>query len=85
MGKRSFVVYYDWFEAMNNIGLSTFQIGSLFEALGTYVTKGNVENIEDQQVNVLFQIFKMVIDRDQKKYNEKCEKMKKNANGRWNN
>jgi DNA mismatch repair ATPase MutS len=77
--KKSFIIYHDWFELIENIDLSNEKTGILFKALGQYVRTGKIIDLKDHEdINALFQTFKMTIDRDTKKYLERCETNRKN-------
>lgn len=79
---NSFVLYKD---SRIFIGrLSKCQRGELLLAIFDYVCDGFVPNFEDDtMLQMCFDIIRSYLDRDEKKYQEKCRKNKENIEKRW--
>lgn len=63
--------------------LTNEQIGAVFRAAYAYAIRGEILNSDDNLVNMALAMISSQIDRDFKKYRNKCEKNKKNINKRW--
>lgn len=85
--KKSFILYLDRKKEIDL--LSNEQCGILFKAIFEYVDTGNIPEIEDLTVKVLFSFIASQIDENAKKWKETCQKRseagKKGMAVRWNN
>lgn len=67
--------------------LSNEQCGILFKAIFEYVDTGNIPEIEDLAVKLMFSVFKAQINREAEKWKETCRKRseagKKGMATRW--
>ncbi len=78
--KNSFILYFDQAEMLE--ALSDEQRGRVFSAVFQYAESGKVSEL-NQAENIAFIAIKQSIDRDSKKYDEKCRKNARNAEMRW--
>lgn len=81
MDKKSFLIYHDYREHFAL--LSYEQIGQLVMALLDYSESGKTPNLTGAS-GMAFSFLRAQIDRDHQKYEEKCDKARKNAQKRWN-
>lgn len=70
--KKSFILYLDRKKEIDL--LSNEQCGILFKAIFQYVDTGNIPEIEDLTVKVLFSFIASQIDENAKKWKETCQK-----------
>lgn len=80
--QKGFIVYKDLHAVVDE--LTDEQAGQLFKGMIGY----SAEGIEPKFSGVLKFVFipiKQQMDRDSEKYDKKCERMRENANKRWNN
>jgi len=75
-GKRSFVMYHDQYEIVKDLDDET--IGKLMRAVFEYAEHGTEPKL-DPIMRALFCAFKITLDRDIEKYNERCRKNKENG------
>ncbi len=75
--KDSFVLYASQYEAIKELTLS--QKGLLLDVIFQYTTKGIIPDVDDKEVRLAFNFIRQQLDKDSKKYSEKCEKNKKIA------
>ena len=75
--KDSFVLYASQHEAIKELSLT--QKGLLLDVLFLYATQDIIPDVEDKEVRIAFNFIRQQIDKDSKKYSEKCEKNKKIA------
>lgn len=82
--KETFLLYKNHIESI--LELDNFQAGIVFKNILRHVNGLELEfdNINSLEYGI-FKGIKTQIDFSMKKYNEKCEKNKINANKRWNN
>ena len=73
----SIIMHIDSHDAIDC--LSDEQAGQLFKAILCYAATGKQPETKDKALLALFNIFKAQIDRDRKKYEEKCMKYRENA------
>ncbi len=59
--------------------LSDAQAGELFKAILRYGTDQELPETDDQAVTILFMLLKGYIDRMAKKYEDRCQKNRKNG------
>ena len=76
----SFILYTSDYQLIE--GLTDEQLGQLTRALFIYARDGEVINLEPV-VRMAFVFIKDKIDRNQQKYQKKCERMRANAQKRW--
>ena len=79
--KKSFLLYQDQEEVVNS--LTDAQAGQLFKAIFKY-NKGENPQL-DPILKIVFIPIRQALDRDEKKYQEICQKNRKNIIGRWHN
>ena len=77
---ESFILYTSDYQLIE--GLTDEQIGQLSRALFIYARDGEVINLEPV-VRMAFAFIKDKIDRNQAKYQKKCERLRANAQKRW--
>lgn len=77
----SFILYTSDYQLIE--GLTDEQLGQLTRALFTYARDGEVINLEPV-VRMAFVFIKDKIDRNQAKYQKKCERNRENIRKRWN-
>ena len=78
---ESFILYTSDYQLIE--GLTDEQIGQLSRALFIYARDGEVINLEPV-VRMAFAFIKDKIDRNQQKYQKKCERNRENIRKRWN-
>ena len=76
----SFILYASDYQLIE--GLTDEQLGQLTRALFIYARDGEVINLEPV-VRMAFVFIKDKIDRNQAKYQKKCERLRANAQKRW--
>lgn len=76
----SFILYTSDYQLIE--GLTDEQLGQLTRALFIYARDGEVINLEPV-VRMAFVFIKDKIDRNQQKYQKKCERLRANAQKRW--
>ena len=76
----SFILYTSDYQLIE--GLTDEQLGQLTRALFTYARDGEVIKLEPV-VRMAFVFIKDKIDRNQQKYQKKCERLRANAQKRW--
>lgn len=83
--KKSFILYIERKKEIDM--LSNEQCGILFKAIFEYVDTGNIPEIEDLAVKLMFSVFKAQINREAEKWKETCRKRseagKKGMATRW--
>lgn len=77
----SFILYTSDYQLIE--GLTDGQLGQLTRALFIYARDGEVVNLEPV-VRMAFVFIKDKIDRNQQKYQKKCERNRENIRKRWN-
>ena len=77
----SFILYTSDYQLIE--GLTDEQLGQLTRALFTYARDGDVINLEPV-LRMAFVFIKDKIDRNQQKYQKKCERNRENIRKRWN-
>ena len=77
----SFILYTSDYQLIE--GLADEQLGQLIRALFTYARDGKVIKLEPV-VRMAFAFIKDKIDRNQQKYQKKCERNRENIRKRWN-
>ena len=77
----SFILYTSDYQLIE--GLTDEQLGQLTRALFIYARGGEVINLEPV-VRMAFVFIKDKIDRNQQKYQKKCERNRENIRKRWN-
>ena len=70
--KKSFILYIERKKEIDM--LSNEQCGILFKAIFEYVDTGNIPEIEDLAVKLMFSVFKAQINREAEKWKETCRK-----------
>ena len=76
----SFILYTSDYQLIE--GLTDEQLGQLTRALFVYARDGEVIKLEPV-VRMAFVFIKDKIDRNQTKYQKKCERLRANAQKRW--
>lgn len=79
--RDSFILYTSDYQLIE--GLTDEQLGQLTRALFIYARDGEVINLEPV-VRMAFVFIKDKIDRNQQKYQKKCERNRENIRKRWN-
>ena len=77
----SFILYTSDYQLIE--GLTDEQLGQLTRALFIYARDGEIINLEPV-VRMAFVFIKDKIDRNQQKYEKKCERNRENIRKRWN-
>ena len=77
----SFILYTSDYQLIE--GLTDEQLGQLTRALFIYARDGEIINLEPV-VRMAFVFIKDKIDRNQQKYQKKCERNRENIRKRWN-
>ena len=77
--REYFCAYHDMLGAMRK--LSDAECGRLFRALLLYSSGEQPDNLQGRE-ELLFDVFAQQIDRDAKRYQQKCETNKANGSGR---
>ena len=81
-GKNSFLLYRDLIDTVEE--LSDEEAGQLFKHVLRYVNDQNPET-PNAIVKIAFLPIKSALNRDLKKYRDRCQKNKDNAKKRWSN
>lgn len=81
MAKESFILYQDYGDIINK--LSDEQAGKLFKMIFEYEKTGEYPEC-DLVLDIAFTQIKNNLDRNKKKYTEKCERNREIAKQRWN-
>ncbi|MCD7756965.1 MAG: DUF6291 domain-containing protein [Clostridiales bacterium] len=68
--RKSFVVYKDWEKPISL--LSHGQAGTLLRAIFDYVERGRPYDGDDPMVKMAFAFVRIVLDRDNEKYQVRC-------------
>ena len=79
---KAFNIYFDTFEHIEMLTME--QRGELFTALYEYAINERTTEFDNGMVKMAFSFMKAQIARDFEKYREKCEKLRKNINNRYN-
>ena len=74
--KESFLIYRSLYGPIKTLSLE--ETGLLFKAIFAYQIEGIVPDLPPM-INMAFQFVKDQFDRDEKKYNEKCERNQRNG------
>ena len=82
MAREYFHVYHSYLESMQRLSME--ERGRLFTALLCHSTGAEIPKLGVAD-GILFDTFSQTIDRERKVYEEKCRKMKENADKRWGN
>lgn len=80
MGKEYFCAYHSYLAAMEQ--LNNEERGRLFTALLSYSQTGKAPQLDGNE-RFVFPAMRDQMDRDSKKYQEKCEKNRKNIEQRY--
>ena len=80
--KKSFVLYNEYQKHIEK--LSDEEAGKLFKALFTYCESGDVTELPPM-ADMAFSFMQTQIDKDTKKYEERCKKSRQAAKTRWKN
>ena len=79
---NSFILYKDSRIFINRLNNS--QRGELLSAIFDYVCDGVIPEFQDDMMlQMCFDVIKSYLDRDEKKYQQKCKKNKENVEKRW--
>ena len=81
MAKDSFVFRCDYIPKLSQF--TTEDLGIIVTALADYVQNGVIPEL-DKSLMIAFNMIKVDIDLDMKKYEERCEINKQIAINRWN-
>lgn len=81
VAKDSFVFRCDYIEKLSQF--STEELGVLVKALSEYVKDGVIPEI-DRGLMIAFNMIKVDVDKDIKKYEDRCRINKEIADNRWN-
>ena len=77
----SFIIYTSYLKIFEQ--LTDAQLGQLTRHMLSFAKTGEEPNIEDPIVKLSFAFIKDDIERNQRKYEEKCERLRANARKRW--
>jgi len=77
--KKSFILYVERKKEINM--LSNEQCGILFKAIFEYVDTGEVLEIDDLAVKLMFSVFKAQIDRESEKWVEATFRSRQKGHG----
>ncbi len=80
-GKKSFVVFHDWYEAIKDF--NDEDLGKILRAMFEYEINRDVKTELDPVSSTVFKIFKQAFDRNREQYAETCKKATEAANERW--
>lgn len=81
--KKSFILYYDSQHLFNM--LPDTQAGRLIKAIYEYEINGTIPNYDDDiAFKMAFTTIQLCLDREKEKYNNVCERNKRNIQKRWN-
>jgi hypothetical protein len=81
MGRDSFILYTQQYESVKLLSLE--DKGRLFDAVFQYAITGEVPANLPAVVAMAFSFIRSTIDRNEKRYNKKCERNRENINKRW--
>lgn len=79
--KDGFVIYASYYERFED--LSSEKFGDLIRLLCLYSRTGEEPKIKDKELQLAFKFAKVDIDKNSRKYNDKCEKNRANAKKGW--
>lgn len=77
----SFIIYTSYLKIFEQ--LTDAQLGQLTRHMLSFAKTGEEPNIEDPIVKLSFAFIKDDMERNQRKYEEKCERLRANARKRW--
>lgn len=77
----SFIIYTSYLKIFEQ--LTDAQLGQLTRHMLSFAKTGKEPSIEDPLVKLSFAFIKDDIERNQRKYEEKCERLRANARKRW--
>jgi hypothetical protein len=78
--KDNVLIYSQQYEAVKE--LSDADFGKVFRSVFEYAFNGKAEDVSPD-IKIAFSFIKNQIDRDQKKYEDKCEANRENVKKRW--
>lgn len=81
MKRKTFVFYISWWRALRKFPMEIHF--AIFDAVMTYVSTGEVPEIEDDMVRVGFELIREDIDMAQEKYDAKRQTRSRAAQKRW--
>ena len=81
MKRKTFVFYISWWRALRKFPMEIHF--AVFDAVMTYVSTGEVPEIEDDMVRVGFELIREDIDMAQEKYDAKRQTRSRAAQKRW--
>lgn len=79
----SFIIYTSYLKIFEQ--LTDAQLGQLTRHMLSFANTGEEPNIEDPIVKLSFAFIKDDMERNKRKYEEKCERLRANARKRWDN
>lgn len=79
----SFIIYTSYLKIFEQ--LTDAQLGQLTRHMLFFAKTGEEPNIEDPIVKLSFAFIKDDMERNKRKYEEKCERLRANARKRWDN
>lgn len=79
----SFIIYTSYLKIFEQ--LTDAQLGQLTRHMLSFAKTGEEPNIEDPIVKLSFAFIKDDMERNKRKYEEKCERLRANARKRWDN
>lgn len=79
--KTSTIFYHEWRDIFRELSLE--EIGAMTLAILDYDSDGTLPDFKDRTMKALFRQFKISVDNNQKKWEDRCEKNRKNINKRW--
>lgn len=77
----SFIIYTSYLKIFEQ--LTDAQLGQLTRHMLSFAKTGKEPSIEDPLVKLSFAFIKDDMERNQRKYEEKCERLRENARKRW--
>lgn len=81
MKRKTFVFYVSWWNALSKFPIEIHF--AVFDAVMTYVSTGEVPEIEDDAVRMGFELIREDIDMAQEKYDAKRQSRSRGAQKRW--
>lgn len=79
--KNSTLFYHSWLDLFSELTLE--EVGLLTVSILKYDTEGEIPELEDRTMRILFKELKSTIDRNKQAYEDRCEANRENANKRW--
>lgn len=78
MAGKAFLLYWDWFDAMEEMQIEDRDRWMLLSALVQYARTGEYPNLTEP-LKFAFNLMRGQIERDNEKYQQRCEANRKNG------